>query len=170
VYSLLVRTLTITLVSQYLIQDKDKVQDSYLNELLLNKFPQLTPDAWLKLFFAAVKAYEGRRENLFMKELYDLYWDTSQQPHIYQLEEEKALKRLGQIFAEIEVERFAPKNEAEWIAVLAECEELTAEVFERFSFLQRYELVRVVKVGKEDVEIEIHKGLQVFLAKLSIWV
>lgn len=167
-YSLIVRTLTITLVSQYLIIDKEKIQDSALNDLLLAKFPQLTSEAWLNLFFASVKVYGNRRVSLFMLELYELYWNTSQHPHTYKIYEENALKRLGQLFAEIEVERNTSKSEMEWNSKLDECEELLFEVFKKFRFLENYELIRVAGIGIDEAEIEVHKGIQLTLSRLPI--
>src|SRR6266581_2994553 len=71
IYNLGLRALTINLVSQYLIRDRKKVDDPYLNELLdrkkvddpyLNellweKFGHLTTGAWEEIFFTALKAY-----------------------------------------------------------------------------------------------------------------
>ncbi len=79
-YNLGLRALTLGLVSQYLIRDDDRVSDPYLNELLLQKFPRLTLDAWQQLLFAALRAYEGKRALFFMPELYDFYWDDSTAP------------------------------------------------------------------------------------------
>src|SRR5258706_13080427 len=59
IYNIGLRVLTIGLVSQYLIRDRGRVRDSYLNELLLQKFPHLTLDAWQQILFAALRAYEG---------------------------------------------------------------------------------------------------------------
>src|SRR5947207_13990388 len=48
IYDLLLRTVTIILVSQYLSQDRSRVNDPFLNDLLLHKFPtdSLTLDIW----------------------------------------------------------------------------------------------------------------------------
>lgn len=166
-YSLVVRTMTITLISQYLIQDKDKFQNNYLNDLLLNKLPNMTSDAWLQLFFTSLKAYTGRQDHLFMHELHKLYWDTSQDPPIYILNEENSLKQLGQILTEIELERFAPQSEKEWDNVFKECNELIIEIIGKFSFLQNYELIRAINIGKENTNIEIYRGLEIKQSKLA---
>ena len=76
-YNLILRTLTITLVSEYLVHDKEAVRDPQLNDLLLHKFPHLTLDAWQKILFTCLRAYEGKRDLFFMPELYDFYWDTA---------------------------------------------------------------------------------------------
>src|SRR4051812_26873499 len=59
-YHLGIRALTIGLVSQYLIRDRDSVSDPYLNELLQHQFPHMTLDIWNLLLFATLKAYEGK--------------------------------------------------------------------------------------------------------------
>src|SRR5690242_9695073 len=81
IYNLILRILTIILVSQYLIRDRENVSDPYLDALLLQKFHHLTPDAWEEIFFTALKAYEGKQDLFFIPELYDFYWDTSIFPH-----------------------------------------------------------------------------------------
>src|SRR5947208_9971404 len=58
IYNLGLRALTINLVSQYLIRDREKVDDSYLNELLREKFDHLTTGTWEEIFFTVLKAYE----------------------------------------------------------------------------------------------------------------
>jgi hypothetical protein len=74
-YKLVLRTLTIMMVSQYLVLDKETVQDSRLDTLLLKEFQhRMTLDAWQKVLFTALQVYEGNQKLLFMPEIYDLYW------------------------------------------------------------------------------------------------
>jgi hypothetical protein len=80
IYNLGLRALTISLVSQYLIRDRENVDDPYLNELLWEKFDHLTTGAWEEIFFTALKAYEGKQDLFFMPELHDFYWDTETFP------------------------------------------------------------------------------------------
>jgi hypothetical protein len=54
IFNLGLRALTINLVLQYLIRDRDKMSDSLLDDLLLEKFPQLTPEAWLEPTFRSL--------------------------------------------------------------------------------------------------------------------
>src|SRR4029077_4124052 len=77
IYNLGLRALTSNLVNQYLIRDREKVNDSYLNDLLWDRFGHLTPDAWENMFFTVLRAYEGRKNLFFMRELHDFYWDTT---------------------------------------------------------------------------------------------
>src|SRR6266567_8858110 len=69
IYNLGLRVLTINLVSQYVFRDRDRVSDSYLDKLLEQKFPHLTPDAWEEMLFIALRSYEGNQDLLFMPEL-----------------------------------------------------------------------------------------------------
>src|SRR5207302_848156 len=71
IYDLLLRTVTITLVSQYLAQDRSRVNDPDLNDLLLNQFSNydLTLGTWQKIFFTAFNVYRGKANLFFMPEL-----------------------------------------------------------------------------------------------------
>ena len=166
-YSLIIRTLTITLVSQYVFRDKGTVRDKELNDLLLNKFPQLTSDAWLQIFFASVKAYKEKAEYLFMGELYDWYWDESVEPHRYRNEEEDALKRLGQIVVEIDTDKYTPQDEQGWGEYLEEAEGLSVEIINKLDFIGEYELVRVTDIGNQESVIELYKGLKITSVQVS---
>src|SRR5579863_3432615 len=79
IYNLVIRTLTISLVSQYLIQDREDLNEPSLNDLLLHTFPTtfLTLDIWQKIFFTLLRVYKSKSNRLFMPELHDFYWDTS---------------------------------------------------------------------------------------------
>src|SRR5436305_295145 len=96
IYDLLLRTVTITLVSQYLDQDRSRVNDPDLNDLLLNQFSNydLTLGTWQKIFFTAFNVYRGKANLFFMPELYDFYWDSSAVPHKRRLEMEQTIGRL----------------------------------------------------------------------------
>lgn len=60
-FGLILRFLTICLVSQYLVKDRDKIEDTPLTELLSKKFSRLTLYDWRELFFAILQVYEEHR-------------------------------------------------------------------------------------------------------------
>jgi hypothetical protein len=75
------RALALGVISEYLMRDATDVVDPALNKLLRTKLPRATLGSWKEMFFATLKAYADKRDLFFMRELYDLYWDTSRSPH-----------------------------------------------------------------------------------------
>jgi hypothetical protein len=161
VYDLGLRALTIGVVSQYLIKDREKVSDPYLNELLLENFPHLTLDAWQQLLFASLRAYEGKRDLFFMPELYDFYWDTSTLPHRRRVEVEQPFDRLAQISMEIQDEQLRPQDEASWDRLAEETIGLLQRVLRGMAFIEKYDLIRVLDYDELFYEFELHKGLKI---------
>lgn len=168
IYNLGLRILTLVLVSQYLIQDRDKVSDSYLNQLLQQKFPHLTLDAWQQLFFSTLKAYEGKRDLLFIPELYDFYWDISTWPHKCRIDVELPYQRLTQISIEIKIRKFLPQNEVEWKRLAEEVSNLLDEWVKGLAFIGNYDLIRVIDFNEDSYYFELHKGLQISKNQCSL--
>ena len=81
VYDLWLRMLTITLVSQYLVHDKDTISNPELNALLKENFQGLTIDGWQAIFFKTLNVYKGNRDRFFIPELYDFYWNAADLPN-----------------------------------------------------------------------------------------
>jgi hypothetical protein len=161
-YNLGLRALTIGLVSQYLIRDKERVSDPYLNELLLRKFPQLmTLDAWQQLLFASLRAYEGKRDLFFMPELYDFYWDTSTVPHKRRVEVEPPFERLTQVAMEQKKEELLPRDEAGWERLAKEVMSLLQQILDGMAFIGKYDLIRVLDYDEGWYDFELHRGLKI---------
>ena len=168
VYSLLVRTITITVVSQYLFQENRSIHDDNLNSMLANKLPDLTMDAWLQLLFASVKAFGNQPGGLFIQEIYDLYWDTtSRSSHVYKTDEEDLLIHLGQMVSVIRDDGSALNTDVDWDKLERESSELLSIILKKFCFLQDYELIRVLAAGSDFREVEVYKGMKVSLSKIS---
>jgi hypothetical protein len=161
IYNLGLRALTIGIVSQYLIRDRDRVCDSYLNDLLLQKFPKLTLDAWQNLLFAALLAYEGKEDLFFMRELYQFYWDTSVTPHRRRIEVQKPFERLTQIALSLDQSHLRPQDAAGWEHLAGEAEGLLHQVLESLAFLAKYDLVRVLSLDNGYYDFELHRGLTI---------
>lgn len=168
VYNLVLRMLTIGLVSQYLIRDKERVSDPYLNELLLQKFSHLTLDAWQQLFFTLLRAYEGKQELLFMPELYDFYWDVSVLPHERRGEIEQPFERLTQVTVELQTGRVLPQSEKEWVVLAQEIGKVLRKILQAVMFIGEYDLVRVLSYDKVFYDCELHKGLHVSVGRESL--
>ena len=164
-YNLGLRALTIGLVTQYLIRDADDVSDPYLNELLLKKFPKLTLDAWQQLLFSTLRAYEGKRDLFFIPELYDLYWDTTEIPHLPKGDSERTFARLTQISLEVGTKRVLPKTDVEWGMLSREVRELLREVLSGVFFISAYDLIRVLDVDNQTYGYELHKGLKILIER-----
>ncbi|MFN8490354.1 MAG: hypothetical protein U0350_22390 [Caldilineaceae bacterium] len=160
-YNLGLRALTIGLVSQYLVRDRDQVSDSYLNDLLAQKFPHLTLDAWQQLLFATLRAYEGHGDLFFMAELYDFYWDTTVLPHKQRREVETLFSRLTQIALELQTNRIVPQDETAWAALADETTSLLRQVLQHVLFIGQYDLVRVLAYDTQFYTFELHKGLTI---------
>jgi hypothetical protein len=165
-YDLLLRTVTIILVSQYFIhlsQDRVRVNNPYLNELLLEKFPahSLTLDTWQKIFVEAFNAYQGKPSMFFMPELYGFYWDASTIPHQPRLEVEQAVGRLTQVAVGIQSEKDLPQSEIEWSNLAQETMGLLKTILSALAFLGTYELIRVLDFDATSYRYEVHKGLTV---------
>lgn len=161
IYNLGLRALTISLVSQYLIWDRERTRDPYLNELLLKKFPHLTLDAWQQLLFATLRAYEGNRDLFFMPELYDFYWDTSILPHRRRAEVEQPFERLTQLAVEKQANRLSPSSETAWEQLAAETMSLLQQILHRLAFIGQYDLIRVVDFDDDFYDLEVHKSLKI---------
>lgn len=163
IYNLGLRALTIGLVSQYLIRDKDRVIDPYLNELLLKKFPNLTLDGWQQILFTSLKVYEGNRDLFFIPELYDFYWDTSILPNRRRAEVEDPFNRLTQLAIERQVKHLSPQNEDEWEHLATETLNLLQQILHHCAFISQYDLIRVLNYDEKFYDFELHKGITISL-------
>ena len=169
VYELVLRFMTITLISQYLLEDRSRVNDADLNNLLLNRFPSdsLTLDVWQGIFFTTFEVYVGKAKLLFMPELYGLYWDDSNPRHERRETTIRAFERLTQVAVEIQAETDLPTDEAEWSNLATEITELLRIVLRALAFLGKYELIRVLGSNESSYWYELHQGMSITAASHS---
>ena len=167
IYNLGLRALTSSLVNQYLIRDREKVNHSYLNNLLWEEFAQLTTSAWKKILFTVLRAYEGRQDLFFMPELHDFYWDTTASPYRMRSEVEAHFERLTQASLQLELEekRSAPRDEAGWQALAEELKGHLQHILRGLSFLDKYDLIRVLNQQDDMYTFELHKGTRLSTAQ-----
>jgi hypothetical protein len=158
IYNLGLRALTINLVNQYLIRDRDRVNDPHLNNLLSKEFPHLTLFAWRRILFATLSAYEGKRDLFFIPELYDFYWDSAPERHRRRTEVEHPFERLTQISSEHKAGTFAQYDTADWKRLAAETLDLLRQVMSGLGFFEHYDLIRVLAFDETSYEYDLHKG------------
>lgn len=154
------RAITLGVLSQYLIRDVHQVSDPELDKKLYRNLAQASLGQWTEFFFLGLRAYRGRRELLFMPELYDLYWDTSQEPHQPREGIRGPFDRLVQIRNDL-AHRLPPGSEEGWKALGQEVSGHLRAVLEQFDFLQRYDLIRVVGQRGEEYEYERFTGQEI---------
>ncbi len=160
-YDLGVRMLVITMLSQYLVEDRDSITDPYLNEILLQKLPRLTRDAWQQLLFTSLEVYEGQHERLYLPELYTYYWDVKPDGPRPRPELKALYDRLSQIATEVEERRYLPHDELAWARLADEIKGLLQQFLAGLAFLADYELIRVVGRTGAGYTYELHRGSQV---------
>jgi len=160
VYELGIRTLALSIVSQYLMRDYDSVNDYELSQLLETKLPNATLNVWQRIFFLGIRAYGGQRDLLFVSELYDLYWDRSVDPPMPRPGVTDPFSRLTQIRNNLEW-GFGPTDESGWQALCEESAGLLKQIITHFLFFQNYELIRIVKQEGNQYWYESHTGLEI---------
>ncbi len=163
IYDLLLRIVTIILVSQYLSQERSRVNDPFLNDLLLHKFStyDLTLDTWQKIFFTAFNVYQGKAKLFFMPELYEFYWDSSAVPHRPRLAVGQTIERFTQIAVGIQSEKELPQDEAGWLTLAQEIIGLLRSVLSALAFMGNYELILVLDCDKTSYRFELHQGVTI---------
>ena len=156
------RTVTLTILSQYLTRDIHEVNHEKLNYQLLKHLPQASLGKWVELLFLSLEVYEGKQDLFFTQELYQLYWDTSTTPH----RKHRGIKkirgpfdRLVQIRNDLVHRRSLPETEADWEAIGREAQDLLRSILKQFSFIRDYYLIRVVRqLTDQHYEYEQYKG------------
>jgi hypothetical protein len=155
------RAITLGILSQYLIEDLYEFSDPELNrELYKQKLSKVSLGTWVNYFFLALKAYGGKRNLFFMRELYDLYWDASHTPNQPRKGVRGPFDRLVEIRNDL-VHRIEPNDESGWEKLGKEALEKLREVMKRFHFLQNYDLIRVVKPVDKEYEYERFTGQEI---------
>ena len=153
------RAIALSLISQYLTRDVEKVSDPQLNQLLLTRLSRATLGTWKDILFKALQIYQGKRSLFFMPELYNFYWDTSTSPHCPQKGIHAPFDRLVQIRNDLA--HAAPTGEARWEACFEESFRLLRQILGHFTFMKDYDLIRILGEEGEAYWYDIYTGLQV---------
>ncbi len=154
------RAITLGVLSQYLIRDVHEVSDVELDRKLYRKLPEASVGQWVEFFFLALRAYRGQRKRFFMPELYDLYWDTSQEPHQPHKGIRVPFNRLVQTRNDL-AHRLVPESEEEWEVLGREALGHLRTILGWFSFLRHYDLIRVVEQHNDEHEYERYTGQEI---------
>ena len=126
VFDFTLRGLALVLISQYLLEDRERVSDGRLNALLKEKLPKPSLGSWVEIVFATLAAYRDHRGLMFMPELYDAYWDIKQQ------KPKKGIREPFDKLVEIRnrmAHGLPPQDEAGWQALFEESHQLLLPVF-----------------------------------------
>jgi hypothetical protein len=158
------RTITLVVLSQYLIRDVHQVSDLVLDRKLYRSLPEASLGQWTEFFFLGLRAYRGRRDLFFMREMYDLYWDTSQEPHQPRKGFRAPFSRLVEIRNDL-AHRLEPDSEAAWQGLGQEALGCLLTILEEFSFLQNYDLIRIVGQQGDEYEYERYTGQEITTAR-----
>lgn len=168
IYNLGLRTLTINLVSQYLFRDRDRVNDPYLENLLEQRFPHLTADAWEDMLFTTLRAYEGHRALFFMPQLYDFYWGPSTSHQSGRVEVKPPFDRLTQATLEQQTHRLLPRDESGWQALAEELLAHLRKILQSLSFIGEYDLIHVLTQDVHTYTFKLHKGTSILTQQKSL--
>jgi hypothetical protein len=159
IYNLVLRTLTIILVSQYLIRDRERVSDPDLDRLLLQNFRRFTPETWEKIVFTSLMAYEGKQDLFFISELYNFYWEISNFPHKERVEVRPHFYSLTQAATEVRMKKSLPQDELSWKKRAQELGAHLRQVLLSLSFLGQYDLIRVLNLDEQFYSFKMYKGV-----------
>lgn len=154
------RTITLGVLSQYLIRDVDKLSDTQLDKMLHKNLPEASLGRWNEFFWQMLRAYGGRRELFFMPKLYDLHWDISYEPHRKREGVRGPFDRMVQIRNEL-AHRLSPNTEDGWQVLGEEALGLLRTILARFSFLQDYDLIQIKARSGDAYEYERYTGEEV---------
>lgn len=152
------RSITLFILSQYLIDDVADVFNSNLDRLLHRKLGRAALGDWVEFFFQCLYAYQGKRNRLFIPELYDLYWDKNYDPNRKRKGVQTPYTRLVQIRNDLS-HSLPPNDEAGWKLVGEEALQCLNNILEQFEFLKDYDLIRIISENNGEYEYECFTGL-----------
>lgn len=164
-YSL--RIFSICVISQYLLRDAETLSDVKLNELLEKRLPRASLGGWAEILFTTLQAYHDQRELFFIKELYDLYWDTSKTPHQPRLDVRRSYNRLIEIRNNL-VHRLPPQDEGGWRELDEDVMQNLREILSQFVFIQNYYLLHVLERRGAEYACLTFRGEQISLGNVSL--
>ncbi|RIL11552.1 hypothetical protein DCC79_04535 [bacterium] len=164
VYELGLRALAFGMASQYLVRDREVVNNAVLNDLLPKELPKGNVTALQTILFETLKAYRDHRDRFFVPELYDFYWDmTSGEPYERQGLTEP-FDRMTEICNSLARPATLPLDEVGWDDLCTRADSYLHTVLNHFRFFERYDIVRLVDQGEEGYAFEIYRGQTVMLS------
>jgi hypothetical protein len=152
------RTVALGLIGQYVVRDVGTASNDPLNKLILDKLPLATLGSWKNIFFTALRAYEDKRHLFFIKELYDLYWDTPHKEGKPRTKQEVPYNRLIELRNDHIGHEYGAVADEEWEAVALEALACLRAVFQQFTFLAEYDLIHVIDKTENGYSYVIYTG------------
>jgi len=154
------RYYTLLAASQYLYKTTG-VNDPRVDANLLNflQVGEKTLGLIQETLFSILKVQTGQRDQFYIREMYDWYWDISYTPH-------RPNKGIGRAFGEIIQMRnkiihfkVIPQSENEWKEYYAQLYSLLNKSIGTLTFLENYRLVRVDSVLNGVVQCRDFTGI-----------
>lgn len=154
------RYFTLLAASQYLYRTKG-VSDAKVDSNLLNflQVGQKSLGPIQETLFSLFKIQKGQREQFFIKEMYDWYWDTSYSPHRQRRGVGTAFNQLIELRNEIIHYKVIPQSDEEWREYFFRIEDLLNKSLGTLTFLEQYRLVRVEDIKSEMMVCKDFTGL-----------
>ena len=162
-YELGIRLLVLAIIGQYLLRDRERIEDERLNRALDEAFfRQTTFGQWHEILLKAMDAYRYARDAFFIPDIYDFFWtpgsgDEKPQPRH---ETRVCLEELLWVRNDV-LGAKRPDNEEAWQQLYQSAAEHLRMLLQEFSFLERYDLMRITGVQEGQYLYERYTGLEV---------
>jgi hypothetical protein len=159
VYETGLRAVALGLIVEYLGYPKELVNDEGFNRSLywLLKKPSL--GQWLQIVRGCLQAFRGKRDLLFVEELYDLEWVSTSRGPKKRRGVWGAFDMLGHLRNEALGHSIATLDP--WERIADDCLDQLRSVLARFAFLRNYTLMRIVSIEENQVTGIVFSGTEV---------
>lgn len=160
VYEAVLRSVTLGVLAEYVQQDRSLEAGARLLDLAwkLVEHPQ-SLGTWTDVFLETMQILRGQREQFFIKELYDLYWDFQAKPSRYQDELRDDLKSMVSLASTMLGNR--PTEPNEWKTFYRRIDVALHKILPRFDFVTEYDLLHIISAEETAYHYEVYKGQQV---------
>lgn len=154
------RYYTLLAASQYLYRTKG-VSDPKVDTNLLSflQVGQKSLGPIQETLFSLLKAQQGQRDQFYIKEMYDWYWDTSYKPHRQKRGVGSAFNQLIELRNQIIHYKVIPQSEDEWKSYHFRIVDLLDNSLGTLAFLKHYKLVRVEELRHDVMVCKDFTGL-----------
>ncbi|MBN8655652.1 MAG: hypothetical protein J0M11_07945 [Anaerolineae bacterium] len=164
IFDFSIRAISLIILGQYLIEDRENLSNPIYNKLLKDKLPKATLGTWVNICFRGIQTYAESNHGFFLKELTDLYLDNRTGKHNKSLE--KYCQRLVEIRNELS-HGLPPQDENEWQTLFEEAHGLLLNVLEGFIFIAKYDLILVTQSTSNQLMYQKYRGTSITNEKAS---
>lgn len=154
------RYYTLLAASQYLYKTKG-VKDSRIDTNLLNflQVGEKTLGLIQETLFSILKVQQGHKDQFYIKEMYDWYWDISHTPHRPNKGVGKAFGEIIQLRNKIIHFKVIPQSENEWKEYYSQLYVLLNKSLGTLFFLENYRLVRIDSIENGIIQCKDFTGI-----------